>query len=202
MRYIIAILILMNIGHKCYADYDPTPLPQMIVEADLIIQGKIMRIDSVYYTIIISDQIKGYWNIKTIQINKFEDWECANRLAPYERGQEMIVFLRADTTKNEWKIIGAGNEGELMIRNDSIIYEDIYSDSKSGCNEYDYFDYKICGWEYSLPDFKKAIQLYMQEYPQLRIDYKNDYSIPNKHVDNIAYSRIIYESFSYFIFND
>jgi len=202
MRYIIAILILMNIGHKCYADYDPTPLPQMIVEADLIIQGKIMRVDSVYYTMIISNQIKGYWNIKTIHINKFEDWECANRLTSYERGQEMIVFLRADTTKNEWEIIGAGNEGELMIRNDSIIYEDIYWDSKSGCKEFDYFDYKICGWKYSLIDFKNAIELYLQDYPELRKDYKNDYSIPNKYAENKAYSRMIYESFNYFIFNE
>lgn len=202
MRYLIAILIFIIIGQNTYADYDPTPLPQLIVESDLILQGEIIRHDSLTFTLKISDLIKGEYDLHSIQIKKFEDWECANRLPEYKTGQEEIVFLRANNKTKEWITMGAGNEGELLIQSDSIIYEDIYYDSKSGCSEFDYFGYSICGWIYSLTEFKNSIEIYIQEYSQLRIDYKKDYSIPNKHSDNKAYSRIIYESFNYFIFND
>jgi len=202
MRYLIIILILIVVGQKTYADYEPTPLPQLIIDSDLILQGKIIRHDSTTFTLIISDLIKGDYTLHSIQIQKFEDWTCANRLPEYQTGQEEIIFLKANTKTNEWFTMGAANEGELLIQKDSIIYEDIYYDSKSGCKELDYFDFKICGWIYLLTDFKNGVSEYIRNFEQIETQYMVDYSLPEMTRENSAYDRMIAETTTFLIFKE
>ncbi len=196
MKYIITILILIFICGKTYADYDPTPLPKLIIKSDLIIEGEIINLDSLTFTLRISDCVKGDSTLRNIKIKRFEDWACANRITKYQIGQKEIVFLVKNKKTQEWIAMGAGNEGELLIQNDSITYENIYWDSKDSCSELDYFGHKICGWRYSLEDFKNSILFYLSEFPVLKKEFQTEHKITNRLEDNEAYKRMIYESLS------
>ncbi|RKD87769.1 hypothetical protein [Mangrovibacterium diazotrophicum] len=194
MRYTLVILILLIIGHRALADYDPTPLPQLIVKSDLILEGEIVSLDSLTFTLKITAWIKGDSISREIKIQKFEDWTCANRITKYQIGQKEIVFLVQNRKTNEWITMGAGNEGELLIQNDSITYQDIYWDSKSGCSPLDYLGQKICGWRYSLKEFKDAVLFYQVEFPVLKKEFQTKQKVTNRLEKNEAYKRMIYET--------
>lgn len=200
MRHILLILTLLLNGNKLFADYDPTPLPQLIIESDLILAGEIVSQDSLTFTLKIADWIKGDSISRSIKIQKFEDWTCANRISKYQIGQKEIVFLVQNRKTNKWMTMGAGNEGELLIQNDSITYQDIYWDCKSGCSELDYFGQKVCGWRYSLEEFETGIRFYIQEFPKLKNEYITEHKIANRLKENEPYKRMIYETFNYLLF--
>ena len=202
MRIIIGILIIISIGQKAFADYEPTPLPQLIIESDMILEGQIISQDSLTFTLQIINWIKGDSISENITIEKFEDWTCANRVTKYEIGQKEIVFLLQHKKTKKWISMGAGNEGELLIQNDSITYEDIYWDSKSGCSKLDYFGQEVCGWRYQLKDFKAGIEFYISEFPELKSEYKSENKIENRLKGNEPYKRMIYETFNYFLFRE
>jgi hypothetical protein len=202
MRTIIGFLTMLFIGQKVFADYEPTPLPQLIIESDIILEGEIISQDSLTFTLEILSWIKGDSISKNITVEKFEDWTCANRIAKYEVGQKEIVFLLQHIKTKKWITMGAGNEGELLIQNDSITYEDIYWDSKSGCLELEYFDQEVCGWRYLLKDFKAGIEFYISEFTNLKSEYKKENKIANRHEGNEPYKRMIYETFNYLLFGE
>jgi hypothetical protein len=202
MRKEILIVIFTLLGTTAFADYDPTPLPQLIIESDVILEGEIIDQDSLTFTLKIIDWIKGDSITKNITIEKFEDWTCANRIIKYEIGQKEIVFLLQHKKTKKWISMGAGNEGELLIQNDSITYEDIYWDSKSGCVKIDYFGQEVCGWKYTLKDFKEGIEFYISEFPRLKSEYKTENKIENRLKGNSPYKRMIYESFNFFLFGE
>lgn len=196
MRHLTILVVLLLIVQKSFASYNRTTLPELIIDSELILQGKIIHQDSTTFTLLITDPIKGNYQKKSIRIQKFEDWECANRLTKYKVGQEEIVFLRWYSKTKKWYIKGAGDEGELFIKNDSIIYPSACYAPDSGCVEINYFEYKTRGRIYSLQNFKKAINFYINQFPQLLKGFKANYSdsIPNRLQDNKAYTRIIKES--------
>ena len=192
----------MSIGQDVLADYDPTPLPQLIIESDIILEGEIISQDSLTFTLEIINWIKGDSTLKKISIEKFENWTCANRITEYEIGQKEIVFLLQHKKTKKWITMGAGNEGELLIQNDSITYEDIYWDSESGCSKLDYFGQEVCGWRYSLKDFKAGIEFYISEFPKLKSESKTENKIANRLKGNEPYKRMIYETFNYLLFGE
>jgi len=202
MRYTLVILILLLVGHRALADYDPTSLPQLIIESDLILVGEIVNQDSLTFTLRITDWIKGDSTSRDIKIQKFEDWTCANRITKYQIGQKEIIFLVQDKKTKKWITMGAGNEGELLIQNDSITYQDIYWDSKSSCSKLDYFGQTVCGWRYSLEDFMTGIRFYIPEFPKLKKEYVTEHKIVHRLKGNEPYKRMIYETFNYLLFGE
>jgi hypothetical protein len=202
MRIIIGILIFITIGQNAFADYVPTSLPHLIIKSDMILEGQIVSQDSLTFTLKITDWIKGDSISKNITIEKFEDWTCANRITKYEIGQKEIVFLLQHKKTKKWLTMGAGNEGELLVQKDSITYQDIYWDSKSGCSKLDYFGQEICGWRYALKDFKASIEFYISEFPRLKNEYKSENKIENRLKGNEPYKRMIFETFNYLLFGE
>jgi|GEM_PF-5217385 len=196
MRHFFIISIFLLLAGKSFADYEPTPLPELIIKSDLIIEGEIVGLDSLTFTLKVSDYIKGDSTTALIQVQKFEDWTCANRITQYEKGQKEIVFLTQNRKTQKWRLMGAADEGELLIQSDSITYEDIYWNPKSGCSELDYFGHTIRGWRYSLKEFKRAVLFYISEFPRLQREYQTEHKIINRLKDNGAYKRLIYESLS------
>lgn len=202
MRIIIGILIFITIEQNAFADYEPTPLPQLIIESDMILEGQIISQDSLTFTLKITDWIKGDSISKNITIEKFEDWTCANRITKYEIGQKEIVFLLQHKKTKKWLTMGAGNEGELLVQKDSITYQDIYWNSKSGCSKLNYFGQEVCGWRYSLNDFKASIEFYISEFPRLKNEYKSENKIENRLKGNEPFKRMIYETFNYLLLGE
>jgi hypothetical protein len=196
MRHFYIILIFLLIAGKSFADYEPTPLPELVIKSDLIIEGEIVSLDSLTFTLKVSDCIKGDSTTTLIQVQKFEDWTCANRITKYEKGQKEIVFLIQNRKTQKLRLMGAADEGELLIQNDSITYEDIYWNPGSGYSELDYFGHTVRGWRYSLKEFKRAILFYISEFPLLQKEYQTEYKITNRLGDNEAYKRMIKESLS------
>lgn len=194
MRHFFIISVFLLLAGRSFADYEPTPLPELIIKSDLIVEGEIVGLDSLTFTLKVNDCIKGDSTATRIQVEKFEDWTCANRITPYEKGQKEIVFLIQSRKTQKWKLMGATDEGELLIQNDSITYEDIYWEAKTGYSELHYFGHTIRGWRYSLAEFKRAVLFYISEFPRLQREYQERYKITNRLKDNEAYKRMIFES--------
>ena len=194
MRYKLFILVLLLIGYRVYADYNPTPLPQLIVKSELILEGEIVSLDSLTFTLKISTWIKGDSTLKSIKIQKFKDWECANRISQYRKGQKEIVFISQNKKTQKWITLGAGNEGEFLIQNDSITYKDIFWNSESACTHLDYCGHMICVWKYSLNICIDTILFYKEKFPKLKKEFQNNTKITNRLENNEAYSRMIYET--------
>jgi len=199
MKCVIGILLLISVANYTFADYEPTSLPQLIIESNIILEGKIISQDSLTFTLEVINWIKGDSASKILTIDKFEYWTCVNKIPKYEIGEKEIVFLLQNKKTRKWITMGAGNEGELLIQNDSIIYKDIYWDSKSDCLKFDYFGQEVYGWKYSRKDFISGIEFYISEFSKLRSEYKTENEIANRLKGNKPYKRIIYETFNYFL---
>ncbi|NVK27764.1 MAG: hypothetical protein HWE14_06955 [Flavobacteriia bacterium] len=104
------------------ADYTPTPLYQMILQADKIVYGEIISLDSTSYQF--KTEGETIEDREIITVSRFEDWACAQRWSDYAVGQRLLLFL----IKHHGKYIAmsAGNEGELPLLGDSV-----YLDSRS-----------------------------------------------------------------------
>lgn len=90
----------------------------MILQADLIVYGKIDSLtDHTFYLkntkFVGCDTVK-----KELEVIQFKNWTCAARWVKYEKGQEVFLLLQKDQSK--WRIMGAGDEGEMPIENDSV----------------------------------------------------------------------------------
>ena len=198
MRIIVATITIMISCEFVAADYEPTSLPQLIVESDLIVQGEIVDLDSASFNVKITEIIKGEVSEKILHVNRFEDWTCSSRTPDYQIGQKEIIFLTHQSQSDKWMPMGAANEGEFQVENDSIVYQDIFYDTNSGCTDIYQYGYNICGWVYSLSDFKSGIRFYISEFPQIEDECRTENVIQNRHENNPVYCRIVYESVDYF----
>ncbi|MES2591827.1 MAG: hypothetical protein V4608_08080 [Bacteroidota bacterium] len=95
----------------------------MIEKSKIIVYAKIISVDKEAFKIVTIKKIKSTHKSDTLLLQKFEDWTCASRYAHYEVGQEAIFFIELNK-KNEFHTIGAGNEGELVVKSDSVFVPD------------------------------------------------------------------------------
>jgi hypothetical protein len=107
------------------ADYSPTPLHYMILEADLAIYGKIDSVMDKYFILKIKNKVFGDYLDTTIKVKKFQNWRCAERWTKYEVGQNVLLFLLKDINE-DWSIMSGGGEGELPIDKENIYLYSYY----------------------------------------------------------------------------
>ena len=109
--------ILFIICHfNMKADFEPTALHELIINAEKIVYGKIVDLDSTHFKIKIKGSITGESGI--LKVKKFENWTCAWRWTEYKKGQNLLLFL--NTWNNELVSMGAANEGELPISDNDV----------------------------------------------------------------------------------
>jgi hypothetical protein len=111
----IVILFLFTTSTKAY--FIPMTLYSMALNAEKIVYGEIISLDSLTFTINIENSLTGETGRLTIE--KFGDYACAHRWTEYQIGQKVFLFLW--TFKGRLMTMGGGNEGELPLFQDSVI---------------------------------------------------------------------------------
>lgn len=115
--------------------YVPLDPAQLILRADLIVEGVITHADKpratmtftanpskTTFTIRVEEVLVGKKpDGQDLQVHEFEDWTCAQRYAPYQPGQRAIFHLVFSRDQGvvlpdaPLHVIGAGNEGESPL---------------------------------------------------------------------------------------
>lgn len=111
---LISILALSTIWVKAY--FEPQTLYSLILNADKIVYGQIIAVDSTTFTLKIEGSITGDTGVLTIE--KFEDWTCGMRWTKYRLKQTGLFFLKKYNGRLD--VMGGGNEGELPIFKNEI----------------------------------------------------------------------------------
>lgn len=100
-------------------DYTAYTIKELIDKAEIIGKCEIIKVDRKTFTIRFIDIIKGQPS-KELTLPKFINWTCASRPIEYKVGQIELIFIYRD--ENKLRPMGAGNEGEIMMENNNIIY--------------------------------------------------------------------------------
>jgi len=117
MRILILLFCITSFSLK--ADYSPLRLWEMALKADKIVYGEITELRENDYTLKIESSITG--DSGTIIIQRFQDWTCAVRWAPYKVGQKVVVFLQL--YEGKYNIMSGGGEGEMEVSNGMVKIE-------------------------------------------------------------------------------
>jgi hypothetical protein len=121
---ILTLAILLAVSSR--ADYGAYQLSHLIASADFAAIGKIVKVDKNYFYFQVKEYILNSLKLDTIAILKFEDWACAQRYQAYKVGQiELVFFQKSNYALDDYEILGygAGDEFELPIFGDSIMYQ-------------------------------------------------------------------------------
>lgn len=112
------LIALCVFGSKIsLASYIETSLIELVERATCILYGKIVVVEKDEFKVVVIRSIKSCKQNDTISIQKFNNWTCASRYSEYVTGQEGVFFL--SSYKGELAPIGAANEGELIVKNDT-----------------------------------------------------------------------------------
>jgi len=116
------IALMMIACSPAYGDYEPIPLHELVVRSDLLVRGTIIEVREKTFEVDVHEVIHGEANGKRIEVQRFVDWTGNARWTSYREGQELLLFLfkqRGDDGA-VWRILGAGDEGEMPIEKGSI----------------------------------------------------------------------------------
>lgn len=192
MKKLILILAATLSFFKAQADYDPTLLPELIDKSDLIIYGEIVTIQKANVTVKAFETIKGAKPKGNLVIDKFENWTCANRFAPYRIGQKEYFFLKRKKSVNQYFALGAANEGEMPVANQKVYYKYQYLSIDKNPPLFKVYGGAVRGYTYDKSKFVDALKFYMK----YRTDIKTDIIHNKARIDttkNIALLRIFAE---------
>jgi hypothetical protein len=134
MREFIILAIILFFSQPAKADYGYMSLSALVCEADYAAIGTIVKFDRSYFYLKVDRYLFNSLETDTLQIQKFEDWNCGKRYETYEIGQKELVFFRkSNYVIEEYDLLGYGGGGEfeLPIRTDSIFYNYAYGKLKS-----------------------------------------------------------------------
>lgn len=95
------------------------PYGMLISESDLIVHGKILKVNDSTYDFQVHNIIKGQTTEK-IKVSIWKEWICDIRSLPLEPNAELILFLISND--NEIYDVLNGSNGELFVnQNDSVV---------------------------------------------------------------------------------
>src|SRR3970282_2691317 len=117
MKNIYLICFFLIFTSISYAKYDPLLVSQLIDKSQIIGIGEIKSIENGNVLVVFSDIIKGKLTNRTLKVEQFRNWTCADRWTNYKKGQKIMFFLTISKEGN-YKILGSGDEGELPIVNE------------------------------------------------------------------------------------
>ena len=153
---------------KAQADYNPTLLPELIDKSDLICYGEIVTVQSGTITAKAIEVIKGTNPKGTISIDKFENWTCATRFAPYRIGQKEFFFLKKQKPANQYFALGAGNEGEMPVAYQRVYYQNQRLSIDKSPPLLNVYGGGVRGYAYDKSEFVTALKFYLRYRTEVR----------------------------------
>lgn len=123
VRYECIFALLMLACGPSNADYEPIPLHELVVGADLLVRGTIMEVREKTFEVEVLKVIRGSARSKRIEVQRFVDWTGSARWTSYQAGQGVLLFLLKEDgdAGPSWRILGVGGEGEMPIE-EGFIY--------------------------------------------------------------------------------
>lgn len=112
-----SLFIAVAAPSQALADFIPMQLFDLVATADIIATGEIVEVRKETFVLKVNEVFAGKPGEK-IEIVKFADWPCAWRWAPYEVGQEVLVFV--ESRDGKLRFMGAGGECECPIVDDEV----------------------------------------------------------------------------------
>ena len=146
-RLAVFLVLLLGVAFArptaAHADYDPPALHQLFVKAEVLARGRIVELSRATYLLEVDECLLGDINRgKRIELARFQDWPCAQRMTPYRVGQNVLVF--AESHGGKLRPIGAGNEGEFLLAGETLycryanLLENAEPDPQYGAYTYPY----------------------------------------------------------------
>jgi hypothetical protein len=117
---VLAALLFAWVPVEAASKYKPLDLYEMIGLADLLAAGTITELND--DELVLRLEHVGFGEVAgdSIRIERFVDWTCARRYAPYEVGQRCVYFL-ARGSSDAYRILSDGGEGEMPIEADDQV---------------------------------------------------------------------------------
>jgi hypothetical protein len=118
------LALVMLAAAPAFADYSPPSIRMLVLGAEAIVEGTITNTivgpQGGHFILEVASVLAGPVATPEIEVVKFSNWTCAQRWAPYARGQRVLLFLAKGKTA-AWHILSAGGEGEMPIVGGKII---------------------------------------------------------------------------------
>ena len=168
MKKLLLMLAATLRFFEAQADYEPTLLPALIDDSDLIFYGEIVAIQKGSVTAKALEIIKGANPKSGIVIDKFENWTCASRFAPYRMGQKEFFFLKRKKGLNRFFALGAANEGEMPAANQKVYYQTQYLSIDKHPHLFKVYGGGVRGYVYDKSQFVEAVRFYIRYRSDIR----------------------------------
>ncbi|WP_345049357.1 hypothetical protein [Hymenobacter glaciei] len=170
MKKLLLLLAATLSFFDAQADYEPTLLSELIETSDLIFYGEIVAIQKSTVTAKSVQRIKGVNPNSEVAIDKFENWTCATRFAPYKVGQKAFFFLKKRKSANHYFALGAANEGEIPAFNQKVYYQNQYLSIDKNPRLFKVYGGAVRGYVYDKNQFIEALKYYMKYRVENRAD--------------------------------
>ncbi len=117
MKHLFLIVLFLATSTIVSAKKMITPIELVALQADLIVVGEIINVNSNSYQFKVTNQIKGE-STSQLTVQKFTEWECDVRFDKVKIGQKLFLFLKKKNKKFE---LINGNTGEIPIIDNQLI---------------------------------------------------------------------------------
>ena len=191
MKRLFLFLSFICTFYSAQADYEATTLPELITRSAIIVRGTIKEVGASNITITLQALLKGKLTDSSLVIEKFRDWTCAQRFAPYARGQEVVFFLSEQD--GNYKILGAGDEGEIPIVKNQAYYRQLYLNIDAATAETEIYKANRSGYAYRVIDLEQAIRYYDQHHRNIKTALQKNKNYNLQYLKNPVLNRIIAE---------
>jgi len=161
MKNIYLICFFLIFTSISYAKYDPLLVSQLIDKSQIIGIGEIKSIENGNVLVVFSDIIKGKLTNRTLKVEQFRNWTCADRWTNYKKGQKIMFFLTI-SKEGTYKILGSGDEGELPIVNEKIFYKSLYGPFDKNSTKLVVYGADLYGYTFNVLDVKNGILEYIR----------------------------------------
>ena len=123
MILLISILLgaLGGVSSGAAPKYVPLRLHEMILIADLVVDGVIVDVSEETFTAEVQQVVLGKDPGRRIEVRRFKNWTCASRWADYAADQRVLLFLADDHMGPPFRILSGGGEGEMPILRSSSL---------------------------------------------------------------------------------
>lgn len=176
-RLLLIFGLLILTSTKSFSAYVGTHLPTLIEKSKIIVYAKIISVDKESFRIVAIKKIKSTYKSDTLTVQKFKNWSCASRYSQYDIGQEAIFFLEFDK-HNKLQTIGAGNEGEMIIKSDTAFVPD-YEQKVFPSKKVDFISKYTKFIVVELKTVIQGIKIYLDNSEQINKEIKgnNDWTV-------------------------
>lgn len=116
-RIALAFLLCWLGNSQAHAKKHIWPFACVVHSADLIVVGEITAVSAHSVLFRIDEQVFGSSADSVITVERWKEWTCDRRFAPYAEGQRLLLLLAKD--KDRYTPINAST-GELPVQQDSV----------------------------------------------------------------------------------